>query len=390
MYVMVGLLLTVASIIELEKKRTYNKFILSFALMFLTAILAFRYGQGSDYYGYFLQFNGITESASLLVNSLYHGEIGWYIILVLAKRVGMNFESFIGIISLIMMFSIGRAIKKHSPYGFTSLFLFYPTFYLTYCFSAMRQGLVMCLFLGFGLDFLFEKKYVKYYVLNVVLITFHRSAIFLLLLPLLLHFKNKRIEKYFLLAIVMSLLLGYSGILNQFATRIGIVGYFNVSISVMAIFLRLILFYIVYRLHRENRILRDDDNSAKSKKEEFFYFIYLIGFVFYITLAFAGTLSQRLTMPFKAVEVLLLPLLIQNLDTTKTRMLHLKFGKFKILAMVMALVLMINVELVKNINSYIVQGNYYSWVNPINYPYSSIFDKDSIRSFITHFDEEVE
>ena len=74
---------------------------------------------------------------------------------------------------------------------------------------------------------------------------------------------------------------------------------------------------------------------------------------------------------------------------TGTRMKYLKMGSFRILASAVLVILMLNVETIKNIDSYITQGNYYSWVNPLNYPYSSIFNKDYVRRYLSHFDDEV-
>ena len=47
-----------------------------------------------------------------------------------------------------------------------------------------------------------------------------------------------------------------------------------------------------------------------------------------------------------------------------------------------------NVEFFKNIYSYIDQGNYYSWVSPVDYPYSSVFDKNKIKKYVSNFDGE--
>lgn len=390
MYVIIGLLLTFFAILELGNKNTYHCKLFNFLVLCLTLFLCFRYGQGTDYYGYYLQYQYVDAGGSLLVNSLYHGEIGWYILLVLAKRIGFSFELFIGILSVIMMGSIYKAIRKYSPYGITSLLLLYPTFFLTYCFSAIRQGLVMSLFLGLGVDLLIQKKYIRYYVLTLILFLFHTSAIVLFLLPVVLHFKNRRIERWFLAAVLAGVIFGYTGFLNSIAVRVGVSVYFNVSISYTAILLRVILFYVIYKLHKENIV----SNEEQDKVEDILYLLYSVGFIIYLMLAFSATLSQRLSMPLKAIEVLLLPLVIGNMDRRISQggesfLTYVKMGSIRIVALVAAVILIINVETVKNINSYIDQGNYYSWVNVMNYPYITVFNKDNIRQYISHFDGEV-
>lgn len=392
MYVFLGLLMTTYAIIELGG-RGENKRIFKIFIVILTSILVMRYGQGSDYYGYYLQYSRVNKDFSLFVNSLYHGELGWYIIIVIAKRMGMNFEIFIGIISAIMMYSIEKSIEKFSPYGVTSLILLYPTFYLTYCFSAIRQGLVMGLFLGFGLKLLFEKKLISYYILTILLVFFHKSALVLLLLPIICNIKkNKAKFCIFLLIFIGSMFLG-KGMLKSVDFVNGAIRYLKVSISVMAILLRSILFYIVYKLHKENTLERKKV-CAKDEIEDTLYYIYVFGYIMFISLSFTSTLSQRVTMPLKATEILLIPILIKNYNNKiYSRILHfniIKIGGVRILASAMCILAILNIEVVKNIYSYIEQGNYYSWVNPINYPYSTIFNKEYIKEYLSHFDDEVD
>lgn len=393
MYVLICLLLTILTIIEIGKSTPYKKKLFSVLIFFMTIMLAIRYGQGSDYYEYYLQYSQIDSCASLFINKLYHGELGWYILLVIANRLRLNFETFIVILSIVMMNSIGRFIKNYSPYKIFSLLIFYPTFYLTYCFSAIRQGLVMSIFLGFGLKLLIEEKYIKYCTLSVVLIFFHKSAFLIILLPILLKLKKNKIEKYCVFAVALSIVLGYSGFLNKVASIIGITRYIQISISFMAIILRTILSYIIFTLHRESKYHLEYNNCNTNKLENTLYFIYFIGYIIYLTLAFAGILAQRLTMPLKAIEIVLLPLLLLDLikrsKMENLKIKYLKINKFRNITFVMLVIIMLNVETIKNINSYIKQGNYYSWVNPLNYPYSTIFDKNYVRSYLSHFDGEV-
>ena len=84
-------------------------------------------------------------------------------------------------------------------------------------------------------------------------------------------------------------------------------------------------------------------------------------------------------MPLKAIEVVLIPLLFYRnrnylLNWKKTRVPQL------VLYMV-ALVLMMNFECYKNINSYIDQRDYREWVTPMNYPYVSVFDEERIWQY---------
>lgn len=391
MYIILVILLSICSILELNLNLNNETKGFKAYFLLLTIILAIRYGQGTDYYNYLIQFSRVDMNASLLVNELYHGEIGWYILLILSKRIGMSFDIFICFISVIMMCSIQRGIKKHSPYKITSLLLFYPTFYLTYCFSALRQGLIMTIFIGFGLDYLLEKKYFKYYCLIAVLILFHKSSFVLLFLPIALHFKDYKIEKYLIFAVILGIVFGYTGILNRVASLIGITSYLEVSVSIMAILLRSILFFVIYKLHKIN-VQSRIKLSHEDLKEDILYYIYMIGYSIFLCLAFAGTLSQRLTMPIKAIEIILLPILLYNVKKLKgtNKFTIIKIGKLRMLFLMLLIICMVNVETIKNIDSYIEQGNYYAWVNPVNYPYSNIFNKKYIMNYIPYFNGQID
>lgn len=382
MYSLIGIILTVVSVIELNKNRTYGKMLFYIFSAALTFILCFRYGQGTDYQGYEYHFNSISDNASLWINELYHGELGWYMLNFIIKNLGGNFQDFIAIISFVMMFYTVRAISKYSPYKFLSLLILYPTFYLTYYFSALRQGIVIAVFLGIGIGLLLEKKYKWYWLMTICLIFIHSSAVILLFAPLVIKWRERKPEKWIVVLFMISVFLGYSGALDAFAKMIGISGYLEVNISYLAILLRAILFFIVYKLHKYTI------NYKKNEMLDVLYALYLFGFYIFILLAFTSTLSQRLTVPLKALEILLIPLLLYRVYLMKKdgwisnkRLSVIKFGKYRLQVFVLIIIVILNAEMIKNIDSYIVQGNYYDSVNVFNYPYISIFDKDEIYKY---------
>lgn len=384
MYVIIALILTFFSIIEISFKRRNQKRIFFIFVIFLTVLLSFRYRQGTDYYSYYLQFQNISLNSSFLKNSLNHGEIGWYMIMLFFKKLGMSFETFIALLSCVMMYLIGNSITKHSPYRITSLLIFYPTYFLTYCFSGIRQALVLSIFLGISLDYLINKNFNKYVIVTIVCALIHRSALILLIIPIFLNITENLIEKYCLFAILIGTFFWQIGFFGFIGERFGISIYTEKAVSYLAILLRIIFFLIIFRIHKENT------NYVYLREENILYRIYLLGFAIYLTLFFSGTLSQRLTMPLKSVEVLLIPLLVSNLynriKITGSNMYFLRFKNIRILALIIIVILILNVETIKNINSYIVQGNYYSWVTPIKYPYISIFNKDKVYDYILYFE----
>lgn len=385
MYIIIMLLLTILSIKEINNKSHFDK--LSFIVLFLilTFILTIRYGQGTDYYAYYLQYSNINKYSDFFNNELVHGEIGWYMSMLFFKKLGLGFEHYIFILSLIMMTSIYKSITRYSPYGIFSLVLFYPTYYLTYCFSAIRQGLVMSLFLGYGVTKLIEKKYLSYYILIVLLSLIHRSAIILLILPIVLKFRQYKLEKYYFTIMFIILIMNQLGISRDLLIEQGISTYLDFTISANAIIVRGILFYIIYKLYNFTKSIEGYNNRSI----ETMYYIYFIGFLIFGSISLTSTLSQRLTMPFKSIEILLLPMLIKNVKELRSEstfnLTIIKVGNIRILASVTLILLFMNIECIKNLYSYIYQGGYYSWVNPLNYPLSTIFNKSNIENYLPYF-----
>lgn len=390
MFVFIGLLISVFAMLEISHRIRKQSVLFYLFAILLTVMLCFRYGQGTDYHAYEIQYLYVDKAGSYFINTLYHGESGWYMLMLFFRRLNLSFSIFIGFISLLMMISTISVINRYSQYRVFSLLILYPTFYLTYYYSAIRQGLVLALFLSVGLNLLKNRKYLIYSLFILLLSMFHSSAVILLFLPLTLRFKDRKPGKLLIIAFSFAIIIGYTGILNSIATSIGIGSYLKVSISLMAFLLRSILFYVIYTMYKVTKEKRYDDSLV-----EMLYHIYLIGFLIYIMFAFSGTLSQRLTVPFKGIEVILIPILLSKLHDCggndlldcRYRFTYIKAGHIKILLPVLIVILTLDAEMIKNINSYLQQGNYYSWVNVFNYPYISIFNKESIFNYILHFDK---
>lgn len=378
MYLLLGVFISILALVEANRYNSLKGRWFSFLMIILTILLCCRYGQGSDYYGYFLQFDYIDANASYMVNALYHGEIGWYALMLFCKKIGMNFEGFIAVISLFMMFMVWRTFKKHSSYPIISILLLYPTYYMTYCNSAIRQGLVLCVFLGVGLDLILSDKYRHYIILALGLMLIHKSAIALLAVPLFMKIKIKSPIVWIVVAGIASLELSKAGFMISLSQRFSEGGYMEESFSLGGVAMRLILYAIIFMMYKPL--------AGSNEKIDKLYSLYVWGLLVFMALSFSGTLSQRLSMPYKALEVILIPSLLYA-NRNNVYVSGRVFDKSKLLYMAIVVAVLMNAETYKNLNSYIGQGNYHSWVTPLSYPYISIFNEDEIWQYITHFDQ---
>ena len=102
-------------------------------------------------------------------------------------------------------------------------------------------------------------------------------------------------------------------------------------------------------------------------------------------LSFSDLISQRLTVYLKAIEILLVPLQFYSIQSkikeSQTLLAKRQGVTNNIILLTLLFVAIMNVQLIHNIRSFIIQGNYYSWVDVVNYPYINIFDKDAILKY---------
>lgn len=374
MFLLVGIILFIFSFFEinLNKKNNFIYLILSILLLFL---LCFRFGQGTDYFGYYYLYNQIDTFVSELSNFSVHGEVIWRLLQSLFKQFELSFELFVFLISFITINLTLFIINKKSPYKILSLFLLYPTFYLTYYFSGFRQGLVIASFLAIGLELLYRRKYLLYSMLFLFMSFIHTSAFLLLLIPFIINIKKIGIKKcVFLIFAGISFLLITGLGTHLYASIISGANVIDFRFSFFGLLNRFIMFFIILYLYKKSLVkVNDDEKTCEYIK--LLWDIYKIGFLIVCILFFTSTFSQRLTAPLKAVEIILLPILINNAN------FNIKKIRKDVFSLAIVCLAILCVETYKNISSFLVQGGYYSWVTPYNASVVTIFNKDDIYKY---------
>ena len=188
LYIIVGAVLFFCTLIEFTTKKTYQP-LYTILFISLSLMLCFRFGQGTDYFAYQYIYELVPKTLNLSKLSALtsiHSEVGWKFLCAFAKIIGINFYTFVAIIGAITMYCLNLFIKKFCPLKITALFIAYPTLYLTYIFSGMRQALILCLFLGVLLDLYLKKKYAKFFFLVLLSSLIHTASLVLLILLLIL------------------------------------------------------------------------------------------------------------------------------------------------------------------------------------------------------------
>ena len=207
----IAILLAFLSSVKTKKQRSYG---LKLAFILLGAFMAFRYGYGNDYFNYQMlydQYNG--SGVELLDFSSYAKmnpkELGWTFLCKLFKPLG--YFGFLIFIAAIDNFIVYRFVKKYvnSSYYWLAVFVytFNPYLYLIGCASMLRQWLAACIFL-LAFQFLYERKWIKYFAIVFIATLFHSSAIILYPVYLLVYFAKVKFN-YSTISFVVILLMAW-------------------------------------------------------------------------------------------------------------------------------------------------------------------------------------
>lgn len=344
------------------------------ALGVLSFLLVFRYGQGTDYLSYatiFYEAPKLFDFQQLLTVDL-HGEPGWIFICALFRQLGLPFELLAILLSVLFMWCLHRFIQRYCKYSVIALLLAFPTVYLTYAASALRQAFALFVFLGFLLPLLEKRKYILYCLITVVCALMHASALVFLAAPVLRFFylNWRRMAVLSVLAAVVGFLL------SKLMFYVPQLNYYSYSTpSVLAIGERCISTAVIIFAFWEY-LSTKSEKRPENKAVSLLLQIYLLSTLIYLFFWWNALISSRFCVYFKAVEIALFALAIKS-------------GGKRALAVVCYCLALCVVLYYKNIGSYISQGNYYDFVNVFNYPWISIFNKERILDYCNIVSERI-
>ena len=150
----------------------------------ITILGCIHYDYGNDYMAYFEIYNSIVnidfDIADILAGNVYKEPV-WALLCYFFKPIG-GFFMMVAVLNIIQNVIVYKQIKKNVDRKWWPLaifvYLFFTSFYLLN-FSMMRQGLVICLFLG-AWEFIRDKKCIKAFLILLLGATIHKSALILL------------------------------------------------------------------------------------------------------------------------------------------------------------------------------------------------------------------
>lgn len=344
-------------------KRDMDNLLFHVEMILMTLMVCFRYGQGSDYHAYETVFFEQIHRVDIVY---YEHEWLFGYFNKFFSGMGWSFQLFVFLIGLCSMALTVRGIAKLSNIKTLSALLLLPTFYLSYYFSIMREGLVLAIVLGIIIPLILEQKNSIAIILILVMPLIHQSSIIMLaMLPVIFtdipwyRMRKTMITFAFACGIGMWIFLKYSHINSHNL-------HFDPSYPALAI--RIVMFVLITMLF---------DRSEKTWELKKMYNIYLIGFCIFLVFFAAALFSNRGTAYFKILEVIMIP---QMLGTIK----HISVADCRNAmrkTILSFLIFICMVEGMKNLASYPAQLDYSSEISFYNYPYISIFNKEQEKLY---------
>ncbi len=373
LYLLVFILLALGSIVEWFRPQ-YRKSVYRVCWTVMTALLCFRFGQGTDYVTYQAIYDSIPMAVDLSRGYVFgvYPELGWRLLCALFKAFGAPFWVFTMALGLAEMLLLHRVLTKYAPLRTAGLFLAYPVLFLTYMVSGLRQGLAMCIFLGLALPFYLEKKWVRYVAVVFLAASFHKVGYIWLILPVV----------YVCSVRIMAVLAGVSalgGLMFQIPVVQGLITsvlpYYHVrqflmegDVSLFALGERLLTALVLLLVYE--KVSRD--GGGMDREDELLLKAYLCGACLYLLLCGNSYYASRYAAAFKVIECVLAVRLVKK-EHWLARAAAVFF---------LGLTLLMGV---KNMNAMIREGGYdTAQVSVWNFPYVSVFHQSGIEQYLPY------
>lgn len=308
-----------------ERKRFLVKFL--FISIFLVCALRSP-TVGRDIPGYERAYE-LTKDVPFWDFNYIYFESGYLLLMKICVSLHMNFQGFLAVVYLIILYPLYYLIKRYSYSPIFSILIYVCYMLFEFDLTALRQAIAMSIIL-FSFVVLMEKS--KCYILKFILIvilaaTFHKSALLcLVLLPLV---SINDLRKYAILLVGLGLfglaarnyLLQYIKVLfSKDTMNAGATMYIGGNIIFLFIITLFMLCIHFHELWKEGVFAEYIDSTIIVQNTIDFQLNKIFMFSIVVALFFGNDTSARSFMYFMQVIVVLLPNIIYKLET-KSRML---------------------------------------------------------------------
>lgn len=316
-YVILILIMSLFSAIAGNSK---HKIWFAVPVVAFSLIFGFRYGVGIDYYAY-------RDSYFLDLKSLMeYYELGYVYLVYISRFLNLGPEGLFVILSFLQIYFIYKAFLyvKKEALVFFSIYLIFTGIAMMSFMNNIRQTIALSIFI-YAIRYIVERKALNYYLLCLLAVLFHKSAIILFFVyPLYrfhLPFVNniKRQIVFLFIVYVSSFFVNFVSILFSLESILDIWGYgryiynseklnslgFSIGYSLIFIQYLIAIFY-------SNRL----KSYVNSKAFDIYYDLFYFGVI--LELLFSGSMIlNRFAWYMIGFKIIILPVLLYYLYKTK-------------------------------------------------------------------------
>lgn len=298
-----------------EKKLKKIVAILTFIVLCVVSGTRYKIG-GTDYYVYEDVYNNINmESLNGEINNTYGMEYGFLVYAYIIKLFGFNYYGFI-LINAIIFYTLFYIVTQKYNFNINFIiitFLYKMFFYNT--FVSLRQPIAILIF-WLSFPYLQQKKYIKYYLLCGMAFLFHRSSIFLFIMPFVINTNISK--KKFLVCLIIGIIsyicitlnifnisLFVQNILNTIfesdSSALARIGTYSISSSGMSIFYLLEYYLIAIFLYKYFDKIKSLDSNA-----DFFIKLFICLLPFYTIFSSFSIVTRLKDFFFLAYPIIII------------------------------------------------------------------------------------
>ena len=391
LYLIVLLLLAAGAVLEWFKPK-YQQKIFTVCWCVTTAVVALRFGQGTDYATYEGIYRTIPTVIDLSKGYIcgFYPEMGWRLFCAFFKLFQAPFWTVTMAAAVIEMLLLGRFLKKYVPYQTTGLFLSYPVLIFVYMVSGLRQAMAICIFLGLVLPLYLEKKWIQYVIGVLIAASFHKVGYGWLVLVIAYYIPVWGMVTLAGVAMAGGLFIQIPAVTKLILQLIpsyhmwrflwdGTMSLFAIGERVVS-FVVLLIFYGWFTRQREE----------VPRQIQLLFKVYSCGVCFYMLMCCNSYYASRYAAIFKVVECAVVTGFVaccrSSEDMMVTEKTHIgtgipfrKYVGTGVMAFFLCLTLVMGI---KNLHAAVSEGGYDKLgVNLFTYPYVSVLNQQKINDY---------
>lgn len=237
-----------------EKVQIRHKYFLIIACVELIILVGIRgYSVGADtsvYLSALDYYKSLPKSEVLFAELIYpyDFEIGYFLLTKVCALFCFSKTLFLFLIAMLIYIPVFVAIYKRSLNPYLSILTYFAIGLFTYSLGIFRQMIAMSIVLC-GMDYIKERKFLKYLLLVVVAMTFHSTAILSLAIYFLYPLKWKTNAIVFPLASIAALVIGRYVVNVMIILMPKYSGYITGELLSGGSYMMLLLFVAIFLVH---------------------------------------------------------------------------------------------------------------------------------------------